>query len=321
MNIKKRFPVYPIFLTVFLICCSNAYSLGSDNNTSTVNLNRYALITISTGYRTDTLDWNTAGFNNNPNILSELEYEDIKIYQTALNIKSVLNNFVVNLYYNYGVITDGNGYDSDYDGDNRTLIFSKSSSTIEDDNVCDFSLAAGYQFSNKSNNFIITPAIGFSRHDQNICVTNGIQTVETENITPPLGPFSGLNSTYESSWKSFWIGSAISFIINKNFTLSADYKYHFADYEAVADWNLREVFSHPVSFIHSADANGHESSFILEYCFSNNWVVATEYKYHTWSTKQGTSTTFFNDGAQGTTILNEVNWTSKSFNLIFGYRF
>ncbi len=318
---KKTIHTYLIFLTVFFVYCSDAYSFASNNNSSDIVLNEYADITISAGYRTDTLDWNISGYNNSPNILSELEYEDIKIYQTALNIKSVLNCFIVNLYYNYGFITDGSGYDSDYFGDNRTELFSKSTSTIKNNSVEDFSIAAGYQFLITGSKFIITPVIGFSRHNQNISMTNGIQTVAAVRETPVERPFLGLDSTYESSWKSFWTGVGLSFIINKNITLSADYKYHFADYEAEADWNLRGDFNHPVSFIHSADATGNESSFKIEYSFLKNWLMAAEYKYHNWSTKHGIDTTFFSSGEQGSTKLNEVNWTSKSLNIIFGYKF
>ncbi|MGD8383733.1 MAG: hypothetical protein PVJ11_16445, partial [Syntrophobacterales bacterium] len=49
-------------------------------------------IGLSAGYREDEFDWNIAGNSsgNNPNILSELTWEDLQIFQVGVRAKTVI---------------------------------------------------------------------------------------------------------------------------------------------------------------------------------------------------------------------------------------
>ncbi len=83
--------------------------------------------TLSTGYRSDDLDWNIAGDinGNNPNVLSELTWDDVESYQVKLQGSIVWPNIIaLRGYANYGWVFDGDNQDSDYLGDNRTFEFS-----------------------------------------------------------------------------------------------------------------------------------------------------------------------------------------------------
>ncbi len=105
--------------------------------------------TLSTGYRSDDLDWNIAGDinGNNPNVLSELTWDDVESYQVKLQGSVVWPNIIAfRGYANYGWIFDGDNQDSDYLGDNRTFEFSRSNNSTDDDYVWDASLAIGYPF-------------------------------------------------------------------------------------------------------------------------------------------------------------------------------
>ena len=50
-------------------------------------------IELSNGYRVDRLDWNIAGnlAGTNPNVLSELTWRDIEIYQFNIGLKALIN--------------------------------------------------------------------------------------------------------------------------------------------------------------------------------------------------------------------------------------
>jgi len=89
------------------------------------------------------------------------------------------------------------------------------------------------------------------------------------------------------------------------------------NFSAQADWNLRSDFAHPVSFEHRADGWGQ----VLEL----GWQSATSRVYWTWgvsivaqswSTNSGVDRVFFSDGSVGMVKLNEVNWSSRSVNLV-----
>ena len=83
---------------------------------------------LHAGYRVDQFGWNTAGYNQSAqyvNILSELDWEDIEIWQLGAFGKLALGNETAPfLTYirgsiDYGWIDDGTVRDSDYNGDNR----------------------------------------------------------------------------------------------------------------------------------------------------------------------------------------------------------
>ena len=90
------------------------------------------------GYRIDQLDWNIAGNNagTNPNILSELTWKDLEIYQVQFKPSVTLGNshrggvrYHLRGMLGWGSIVDGSNQDSDYAGDNRTLEFSRSNNS------------------------------------------------------------------------------------------------------------------------------------------------------------------------------------------------
>ena len=69
------------------------------------------------GYRRDDLDWNIAGDinGNNPNILSELTWDDIESYQVKFQGSLVWPKIIaLKGSANYGWIFDGENQDSDF---------------------------------------------------------------------------------------------------------------------------------------------------------------------------------------------------------------
>ena len=297
---------------------------------STIAENKKALrletdFTFDAGYRVDNLDWNIAGdtSGNNPNVLSELTWDSVESYQVKVQGNIVWPNVIaLRGYANYGWIFDGDNQDSDYQGDNRTFEFSRSNNSTDEDYVWDASLAIGYPL--RFGHTVVgtmTPLLGYSHHEQNLNITDGNQTI------PGLGPFPGLDSSYDTEWEGPWIGFDLRFRAQDIATFAHrfepyfTYEYHWADYHAEANWNLRDDFAHPKSFEHDTDGNGWKIGAGFNLWLHRNWSLNFNYDYQDWSTDGGTDKVFFSDGSTAVTKLNEVNWTSYALSLGVSLRF
>ena len=295
-------------------------------------------LTPSIGYRRDDLDWNIAGDSsgNNPNVLSELTWDDLESIQAKIKGSIVWPNVIaLKGSANYGWIFDGENQDSDYAGDNRTLEFSRSNNSADDGDVLDVSLGIGYPFRfGRSVIGTITPLVGYSYHEQNLTITDGNQTISIPVVTdsivivpPPLGPFSGLDSKYETEWQGPWIGFDMRFKAKEirafahRFEPYFSFEYHWADYDAKAEWNLRSDLAQPVSFKHDADGTGIVLGAGFDVVISTSLALNFNLDYQDWETDEGDDKVFFADGTSVTTQLNEVNWTSWAASIGLTLRF
>ena len=292
-------------------------------------------LSLSAGYRVDKLDWNIAGniYGQNPNILSELKWDDLEIYQTKAKGQLVLGSPRFTYFdalfrgaVSYGWIDDGENQDSDFKGDNRTLEYSRSYSSTEGDNVFDIDVGVGPRFTIGSGILKITPLGGYSYHKQNLNMTNGVQVVSRFDLDPHLaapGPITGLDSTYEAKWHGPWVGVDLEVAPCRNLIVKGSFEYHWADYEAEANWNLRTDLANPVSFEHDADGDGIVVAAAVTYDFWQHWAVEISGDYQDWQTDPGLSRTYVVSPTPGVGItrLNEVNWQSYSLMLGITYRF
>ena len=268
---------------------------------------------LSTGYRVDDLDWNIAGdiTGENPNVLSELIWSDLEIYQVKIaNVSMIPKIFYFRGALAYGWVFDGKNQDSDFFGNNRTLEYSRSNSSADRDNVFDASLGVGYPFVFGKGKFCLSPLLGYSYHEQNLTITDGYQ------IIPPFGPFADLDSTYQTEWDGLWLGLDLVVRLNKKHSIYAEFEYHWADYYAEADWNLRDDYAHPKSFEHEADGTGIVVSVGWNYLFHGRWGLDVAIDFQSWSAKRGVDRVFTASGATAETRLNEVNW--ESFTVMMG---
>jgi hypothetical protein len=279
---------------------------------------------LGVGYRVDDLDWSIAGNSSgtSPNILSELTWNDLEILQLKADARIVLDNFpYVRGYLAYGSILKGENQDSDYSGDDRTFEWSRSNNSSNDGDVLDASGGIGYRARSASGKIMLAGLVGYSYHEQNLTMTNGYQTVSEPAFAPPgitpipIGPFSGLNSTYETEWKGPWLGADLSYRPNEKWFFIGSFEYHWADFYAEANWNLRSDLAHPKSFEHKADGNGIVLSLVCDYYIRPNISLNLGLDYQDWSTDPGVDTVFFSNGTVGGTRLNEVNWESGSIRL------
>ena len=280
------------------------------------------VLSLSAGLRSDNLDWNIASDTtgtSTPNILSELTWDDLKIFQLALAFES---RFVraangqkvlfMRAKTSYGWIYDGNNQDSDYLGNDRTLEFSRSNNNADDGEVWDGSIGFGPRFTFGTSYLEMMPLIGYSYHAQRLTVTDGFQTL------PPLGSFSGLDSSYDTEWYGPWAG--LDFTLKagqglgvfENVVFFGSFEYHWADYYAEANWNLRDEFAHPKSFEHEADGHGYTVTMGARLFFNARWALTMAFGLSRWETDPGVDRVFYSDGGIAETRLNEVNWDSDT---------
>ncbi|MEJ2639605.1 MAG: hypothetical protein P8010_08535 [Desulfosarcinaceae bacterium] len=290
---------------------------------------------IATGYRRDRLDWSIAGklFDYAQhedvvvNVLSELTWKDLDIHLVRLSNETVfVDHYLFRISCQHGTIYDGENQDSDYKGPDRTEEWSRSNNSADDGDVNDMSIAAGYRFSVLKHRLAITPLVGYSYHEQNLVMTDGYQTVSEPDpalrLNPPeVGPFDGLDSTYEARWRGPWLGldAGYTLLFKKPalaMTFGLELEYHWADYSASADWNLRSDLAHPESFEHEAAGTGFVVAARWRCQIARHFGLNLSFDYQDWSTNAGTDRVFLSNGASDETRLNEVNWSSRA--ILFG---
>ncbi len=268
-------------------------------------------LSTTAGYRADKLDWNIAGDSSgaNPNILSELKWDGLDIFEVGLSARKSFDGLYLRGSFDFGLIFSGSNQDSDYNGDNRTLEYSRSNNNASDGSVWDISLGAGYGgfgFNAWQGRVRVIPLAGFSYHKQNLTITDGFQTI------PATGPFSGLDSTYDARWLGPWAGVDVDYTTN-GARLYGSFEFHRAYYRGVANWNLRSDLQHPKSFEHTANGYGIVAGLGADYAFSTQWTFTAGLKYNDWRATDGVDRTFFSDSTTSDTRLNEVNWNSVAF--------
>lgn len=279
---------------------------------------------FGTGFRQDNLDWNIAGNSagTNPNILSELKWTQIKSVPLYFNFDVVSSKlWLFSCDFTFSAIYSGKNQDSDYLNDNRTNEFSRSNNSAGDGYNLDLDLIVGHVFllSSEQNPISITPLLGYARHAQHLTITDGVQTVSTDPSA--LGPFSGLDSSYDTTWNSLWIGFDVKTPFSRRLALDTGVQLHLADYFAEADWNLRADFQHPVSFTHEGTGYAWLARVGLIYKLSQQWGITITDVYQKWKISDGTDRLFRSTGAIVDTRLNQVNWNSNAVLIGAAYTF
>ena len=284
---------------------------------------------LEAGYRQDELNWNIAGFNGNPNVCSELSWEDLQIFQ--VQTKAFLTTswgFYLRGNADYGWIYQGRNQDSDYEGSNRTQEYSRSNNKADDGNVYDAVLGLGRSCWVRREKLWIAPLFGYSAHGQHLTMTDGVQTIATDPSF--LGPFAGLHSRYNALWYGPWVGLDFGYVASPRLSLWGNAEYHWAKYRGKGSWNLREDFID--DFIHDADGTGVVLGGGFNYCLRDQWFWGLSANYQNWQTDPGNHRVTAlvnllgpNKQIVGTlpivinTRLNEVKWRSWSISFVMGY--
>ena len=277
---------------------------------------------LSAGYRTDKLNWNIAGNlqGTNPNVRSELTWSGLRIYQLKLANRTVIKDRVyMRGHLDYGTVVSGNNQDSDYNGNDRTQEFSRSVNGVDGNDVWDGSIGIGPRFSFFESTMVVCPMIGYAFSEQDLNIVDGYQAFSAPPLTTPTGPIAGLDSRFQTRWIGPWLGVDLFLSIpsakapfTKVGVMFAG-EYHWVDYDAEANWNLRSDFDHPVSFSHEADGNGFMAGAAILFEIKNRWGFHAGMNVKEMTTDTGLDRTYYADGTTGDTRLNEVRWRAFTF--------
>lgn len=288
---------------------------------------------VDTGYRRDNMHWNIAAEPTGtvtPNILSELKWKNVngvqaRPYLSYTQTRGTFQGFHIEGSAAKSATIKGKNQDSDYFGDNRSQEFSRSNNHSDGGGADAFDVGVGYAFNfspdRKRTLARFIALVGYSYNSQDFTMSKGNQTLATNGITPDLGPFAGLDSSYTMKWRAPFIGAeAVAFLTDRQ-RLKLGGRYYKGQYNGEANWNLRDDFAHPVSFRHKADADGFSLSAEYGWQFIPQWELKLSAIYDQFKTDPGTDTTYFFDGTSASTRLNEVKWTSQQYMAGINYTF
>jgi len=296
-------------------------------------------IDVSFGYRADQLDWNIASglAGETPNILSELTWDNIKLVQLQLSGRLELGelpflntNTLLLVNADLGKIFAGDYQDSDYGTDNRGNEWSRSIGDGDKGFTADLSGGLGPIFKiDRVAGLSVSPLIGYGFNMQDLSMTSGVQIISKSglkpagliNDPPANGNISGLDSSYTAYWYGPWLGFKIDYQVSKKFNLSTEIEYHWIEYFAQADWNLRTDLKHNSSFEHETTGTGTVWNIKGRYVINEKWSWLISGILQDWETENGTVRTFKTDGSVSRTRLNEVNWNSLSLSMGVSYEF
>lgn len=234
--IYKSMKVVTLLLICFLVIQYNVHSQSKHKS---------FYLEIGSLYNSSSLEWSIAGNIDGqfPNILSELKFNNIKSIGAYIKGEYYpIKSLVISVSFNKNEVINGKGTDTDYKDDNRSNpIFEKNFTS----NIGNFTaLKSGIGFPVRiSNKTMITPAILYYLTKQKFyLLSNEIE---------------GLKSTYQTTINGAEISVKTNVFLNKFMNTSLNLSYHIVNYNAEANWNLIEIFKHPVSFSQISKGSGY----------------------------------------------------------------
>lgn len=290
-------------------------------------------LNLDLGGRTDKLNWSIADQygGQTVNVLSELSWKDVRSVQLAARgwlladiVPKVEQPLKIQIDLAGGQIRSGRFSDRDYAGNNRTQLFSEARGQSDHGYTADLSFGLGLPF--QLGRTTLTPSFGYSLHMLDFRLTDGVQVVNpavdnVKDLQGENGSLDGLDSRYKAYWYGPWIGVELSSMVAEQVQLVLDVEYHWADYFAEANWNLRSDFAHPVSFEHTASGRGLVTAARIVYQLNQAWSLNLNGKAQRWATSHGTDRLFLADGRIGKTRLNRVEWKAYTISGGVQYRF
>lgn len=308
----KNFQNLRPLLLVMLIYCATQQA---------VQAREYDTFIWSVGFVDESIKWSSAGdlASANPNIGQSFEIPSIELVNIGFVIKDTNSSGVVGLLeIDYATVTDGPARESRYSGDNRSNEYYRQTSEAKGGRFLRGSLGFGTDFKLLSDDFIITPLVGYVVNSQRYQLENGKQTISSAPSTATLGAINQLNSRYETDWNGFWLGVDFIAGAKNQLSVSGNIRYYQLDYEAEAYWDKQTDFEPSPSFTHIAEGDGTAVKVELSYTYGLRSTVVAGINYFSWKAEDGTATLNNISGTPTTRKFNTVEWESSS--IYFGVK-
>jgi len=280
-------------------------------------LNAGDRFSIETGYTNESLVWNFAA--NGIDVLSELSFEESEFVFTKLGLEHDINEkWLAGGYFGYGSALEGWVQDSDYNGNGRTLEFSRSISSTDDSSFIDTGVYVGKKYQiNTATTY--TPKLEYSLLYQKYTIKDGEQIIDT--VAPvQLGSIAGLDSSYTSFWNTGFLGTDIDYALNDKTTLGFGAYLGLGYYYGEGRWNLRADLEDK-SFEHTGAFWATKLSVNLKHKLNENYEMFGGYRYTYSYLENGDNVQFLTDGTRPKSNLNEVERVENRVNIGVSYRF
>lgn len=262
---------------VFLILCSLFGPLLVDTLEG-----KNCKVDVGFGYRRDFFEWELAGPENKPPVLSRLTWRDLNMFELTADAKKITQqNLYLRANANVAWIVSGKNRDSDYRMRSKGKSpeeYSRSDNDGGKGNVWDGSLGVGLfmrGFFGQGGCFRWAPLIGYSIHQQNLRFFNGFKTVDLKNPHKEGHHIHHLDSSYDATWHGPWLGADMYYHWNDCLTFSGALEYHLMRYTAKGDWNLRNFTD---DFHQHGNGHGIFGNIGMDYTFLNGWYIGGQVK-------------------------------------------
>lgn len=284
-------------LIVFLAMSGTAMQLLAQDHNSSGKAADAPAWTFSavTGFFREDFRWSIAGSaaGTHPDIYSELVWKHLSGPSMAGAFRwKARCNFFLSGHFRSTFLLSGNVTDTDYQGDHRTLPSFSGVFDAGKGSVQAFRLAAGYGFP-AGQKLRLWPQIGY-----------GITSQRLYLLGDASQSGSAPDSRYRTDWKGWLAGLDMEWALCPRLSIIPSLYYHQQQYDATADWNLIDLFRHPVSFEDEARGFTLESAVRLRYRISHRWAIEGTAGYIHARTGTGSDRLYLADGRTMTTQFN-----------------
>jgi hypothetical protein len=254
-------------------------------------------ITVSAGVSTNISDlkWSIAGNmqGQSPNILSELKFNSITSvgYYIEASYKP-LEGIKLFAHYQNSETINGHGTDIDYQNDDRQIP------------TYNLSFASGSGKLNIFRTGINTPLIRREKID----FSTGLNYQYNSQIFYILRDDNAeLESTYKAKTEGVELYIETSLSITRHLTSSLYMNGGYVKYIAIANWNLQNVFMHPLSFMQISKGMTTGGGIDIGLKISPIFNLFLDTGYDRTAVFKGVDTSYLSTGIQMSTQLNGVN--------------
>lgn len=254
-------------------------------------------------------DWSIAGniSGSNPNVLSKLQFQDVVVVGGSIEVSyELLDHVQVDASFQAGTVISGNGTDTDYEEDNcQGIIFNEK---FQSDDGAAKTFKAGVKY--------------FLLNDRKMALGVGLHYYRSSRgYTLSSSGLQDLRSLYNLDLKGFQLSLNPVYNINPRLRLKADISYTKLTYRAKANWNLIEIFQHPISFIHLSEGFMGECQLGATYSLNKQISINSGGKWGTTRIGEGLDKTFLKNGSEIKTLFNggRLEIFSIHMGILFGF--
>jgi len=121
-----------------------------------------------------------------------------------------------------------------------------------------------------------------------------------------------LRSIYKANMQGIEISVESNIQLSKIIYSSLIINYHFVDYMAEANWNLIDIFQHPLSFSHVSNGTGFGVNAFFGYNMSKIFSIIVSGSLNTTTIRKGIDTSYLTTGNE---VLTQFNGAK---NILYG---